>query len=74
MLVYADGPPAPRAHIIPPPQIRLQIRHLDLAQPPAAILAHIAELAEGMRSPAPLGAAAEFGGLSFLRSAQSADW
>lgn len=54
MLVYADGPPAPRAHVVAPPQIRLQIRHLDLRQPPAGILDQIAELAGEAKSSAVL--------------------
>jgi 5-methylcytosine-specific restriction enzyme subunit McrC len=45
-LVYADGPPVPRRHSIPPLGIELTIEHLDLTRPPREILGQVAVLAD----------------------------
>jgi 5-methylcytosine-specific restriction enzyme subunit McrC len=45
-LVYADGPPVPRRHTIPPLGIDLSIEHLDLTRPPKEILGQVAVLAD----------------------------
>jgi 5-methylcytosine-specific restriction enzyme subunit McrC len=45
-LVYAEGPPAPRRHTIPPLGIELSVEHLDLTQPPSVILDQVQALAE----------------------------
>jgi 5-methylcytosine-specific restriction enzyme subunit McrC len=46
MLIYAAGPPAPLTHLVAPPGIQLQIRHLDLTQPPSDILEQLAGIAD----------------------------
>lgn len=45
MLVYALGPPTPRTHLVPAVGVRLHVEHLDLSEPPAALLQQVQELA-----------------------------
>lgn len=49
-LVYADGPPEPRAHTIDPAGTRLVVEHLDLADPPATLLDRIRGIAAGINT------------------------
>ncbi len=34
-LIYADGPPTPRHHVVPTAGVTLNVRHLDLTQEPS---------------------------------------
>lgn len=52
-LVYAEGPPAPRRHTIPPLGIELSVEHLDLTQPPNAILHQVRALADTIAAATP---------------------
>jgi 5-methylcytosine-specific restriction enzyme subunit McrC len=44
MLIYADGSPGPVRHVVPPLDVELSVEHLDLSQPPAAILGSVGRL------------------------------
>lgn len=51
-LVYADGPPSPQTHLVAPPGIHLETRHLDLAEAPSGILAQLGRIARDIEAAA----------------------
>jgi 5-methylcytosine-specific restriction enzyme subunit McrC len=52
-LIYAQGPPGPRTHVVRYLGRRLHLRHLDLSREPREVLAQLRRIAPGQRTGRP---------------------
>jgi 5-methylcytosine-specific restriction enzyme subunit McrC len=50
-LIYADGPPEPRTHVLPNASVHIHVRHLDLNLPRPDLLRQVRSLAEHINAP-----------------------